>query len=176
MYQKTYIPHILHTDLTQNTPTELQWAHTQRQKQRQMEGDHPKLPCPSDCCVTASPLTFLPSDRVETAACHADSSKNGERRERGRLCRTLHSPRQADPSSAISCPSGQTHWKLPSVLTHSPPRHSRGFLSHSSMSDSAHVKYTHRHKKQYLMLGFRHSLFITYSCTVKEYKQQLHGW
>lgn len=47
-----------------------------------------------------------------------------------------HSPRQADPSGAISCPSGQTHWKLPSVLKHSPPRHNRGFLSHSSMSDS----------------------------------------
>lgn len=47
-----------------------------------------------------------------------------------------HSPRQADPSGAISCPWGQTHWKLPSVLTHSPPRHSRGFLSHSSMSDT----------------------------------------
>lgn len=44
----------------------------------------------------------------------------------------MHSSRDGDSS----CPTGQSHWKLPSVFTHMPPLHSRGLRSHSSISEN----------------------------------------
>ena len=36
--------------------------------------------------------------------------------------------------SSITLPVGHVHWKLPTVFVHSPPLHSPGIASHSSMS------------------------------------------
>lgn len=121
-----------------------------------MEGGDPKLLCHSNCSVT-SPLVgllftlhiFLSSlTKIEqklysvTQMSQRKQKSKEEKVWRRRACLSDdHSPRQAEPSGAISCPSGHTHWKLPSVFTQSPPRHNRGFLSHSSISDNGR---THR--------------------------------
>lgn len=60
------------------------------------------------------------------------SREYGECKGVGFVSATL--PTQADMFGDNWWPGGQSHLKLPSVLMQTPPRHSKGFLSHSSMS------------------------------------------
>lgn len=46
-----------------------------------------------------------------------------------------NSPMHSSCDGDSSCPTGQSHWKLPSVFTQVPPLHSKGLRSHSSISE-----------------------------------------
>lgn len=89
MHTQTYLKH-------SQPHTEPQWAHTQRQKQRKMAGDNPKLACHSNCqlCDNISTYwsSFHPFISPETPFCHTDYSKKGEKQEEFRdeeFARTL---------------------------------------------------------------------------------------